>query len=59
MIPNTPSAMASGRMARSAFATYGAFVVVPATGPKAGMTLLTAETTAASCADPLTRWNET
>ena len=29
MSPKTPRAMASGRMARSALATYGAFVLAP------------------------------
>ena len=47
MSPKSPIAMASGRMVRSAFATYGAHVVEPPTGPRLGTTLFTAETTAA------------
>jgi hypothetical protein len=59
MSPNTPKAIASGRMVRSACATSGAFVREPAACPRSGVIFLMAETTAASCRIPPSSCNET
>lgn len=59
MTPNTPKAMASGRMVRSASATTRAFVCDPPACPRSGVIFPTAESTAASCRIPPSSCNET